>query len=229
MSDYIEIVAVVEGITEEKFVKSILAPYLGKKNVGMTAIIASKPGQKGGDIRFTRMVNDFALHLKQRKDTYLTMMIDFYGITEWPKYDDARSKITPAAKSGTFLANTNNELKKMLGEYEIERRFIPYVSMHELEALLFSAPHILAEKLGINQNDIEAIIGDIDSPEAINDSVNTAPSKRLEHLSPRYKKTIKGIDIAAAIGIDTMREKCPLFSAWLTIIENQTGVDKSRS
>lgn len=46
MSDYIEIMAIVEGKTEQIFIESILAPYLGYRNIGMYATQVSKPGQK---------------------------------------------------------------------------------------------------------------------------------------------------------------------------------------
>ena len=50
MNRYAEAIAIVEGATEEKFINSILAPYLGYRNIGMHATQVSKPGQKGGDV-----------------------------------------------------------------------------------------------------------------------------------------------------------------------------------
>ena len=47
MSDYIEVIAIVEGKTEQIFIESILAPYLGYKGIGIRATQVSKPGQKG--------------------------------------------------------------------------------------------------------------------------------------------------------------------------------------
>lgn len=219
MSNYVEIIAVVEGPTEAKFVKDVLAPYLGAKNVGMTATIASKPGQKGGDIRFERMKNDFRNFLKQRKDTYITMLIDFYGITEWPEYDAARSEASHTAKAEKLLSTTKTKVVELFAEQDAARRFIPYVSMHEFEALLFSAPDVLASHLGTTTENIEVVITSCGEPEKINDSPQTAPSKRLKSLNPRYGKTSTGIAIAKAISIDVMREKCPLFNAWLSNIE----------
>ena len=37
MSDYVEVIAIVEGKTEQIFVEKLLAPYLAVKNVYMTA------------------------------------------------------------------------------------------------------------------------------------------------------------------------------------------------
>jgi len=84
MNDYAEIVALVEGATEKIFITDILVPFLALQHIFMTPIILSKPGQKGGDVRFARVKNDIELHLKQRHATYLTLFVDFYGIKNPP-------------------------------------------------------------------------------------------------------------------------------------------------
>ena len=58
MNKYIIVQVIVEGQTEEKFIKQILQPYLSLKNIFITPTIASKKGQKGGDVRFQRIKND---------------------------------------------------------------------------------------------------------------------------------------------------------------------------
>ena len=55
MSSYVEVVVIVEGLTEKIFINDVLPPYLAVKNIFMTPIIISKPGQKGGDVRFARI------------------------------------------------------------------------------------------------------------------------------------------------------------------------------
>jgi hypothetical protein len=92
--------------------------------------------------------------------------------------------------------------------------------MHEIEALYFSNPAIIAKKLHIPQKEVESIVRECGEPEAINDSPQTAPSKRLQNLSPNFKKITTGIDIAKAVGIKRMREQCPLFNEWIERIEN---------
>ena len=64
MADYAELVMLVEGPTEQIFVKQLLEPYLAAKRVYTTPIILSKPGQKGGDVKFSRARNDIERHLK---------------------------------------------------------------------------------------------------------------------------------------------------------------------
>ncbi len=220
MSKPISIYVIVEGPTESNFIREVVAPSLSYKNIFMTAIVSSKKGQKGGDIRFERMKKDFRAHLKQRSDSYVTMMVDFYGTKEWPMLEEARSQQSHIEKSKTFCEATMASLKEFLGDnIPTEQRFIPYVAMHEFEALLFSEPTTLAEKLNIKESVILDILKECGEPEQINDSPMTAPSKRLHALSPSFKKTSTGIAIAKEIGLDIMREKCPLFDQWLSRIE----------
>ena len=92
--------------------------------------------------------------------------------------------------------------------------------MHEFEALLFSDPDCLASSLKINQSEINNILQEFGDPEKIDNSPITAPSKRIEGLFPRYKKTSTGIIVAQDIGIERMRDKCRVFNNWINRIEN---------
>ncbi len=221
MSEYTEIVTLVEGQTEKIFISDILVPYLAERDIFMRPVIISKPGQKGGDIKFARVKNDIELHLKQRSDTYLTIFIDYYGIkNDWPGLKEAKEQSTPKRKAEKINHATRERVNDLFGAWNSERRFIPYVSMHEFEALLFSEPQILAEKLSVSQSKIDKIIADCGEPENIDDSPQTAPSKRLEDLSNRFKKTSTGITIAKEIGLTKIRERCPIFTNWLKSIED---------
>ena len=220
MNESAEIVAIVEGKTEGIFISKLLAPHLARLNVYMTPIIISKPGEKGGDVRFDRVKNDIGLHLKQRTGTYLTLFMDYYGLkTDWPGLDDARKR--PCAKDRAEAVNraTRNAVCRLFPERRAERRFIPYVAMHEFEALLFSAPEILASRLQVKPALIANIVAKCGSPEEIDDSPDTAPSKRLIQLSNGFRKTTTGIAVAEDIGLSAIRARCPLFDEWLTAIE----------
>lgn len=61
-------------------------------------------------------------------------------------------------------------------------------------------------------------IRNFDTPEDINDSSETAPSKRLEKIFIGYSKTTDGMRIAEKIGIQKMMQKCPCFKAWIETI-----------
>ena len=92
--------------------------------------------------------------------------------------------------------------------------------IHEFEALLFSDSAILARRLGVDKKHVDKTLEKFSGkPEMINNSRDTAPSKRLQAWMPAYKKTITGIPIAEEIGIDKMRLAAPLFDAWLKSLE----------
>lgn len=224
MNDFAEVVALVEGRTEKIFIADLLVPYLAGKGVYMTPIVISKPGQKGGDVRFSRAKNDIGLHLKQRNNTYLTVFVDYYGIKgDWPGLSEAKKQATPSGKAAAMNSATRQRVMELYGDNDATRRFIPYVAMHEFEALLFSGPDQLAEAIHVSPSQIEKIITECGGPENIDDSPETAPSKRIEKLNAVFRKTSTGIAIAKAIGLAKIREVCPVFNDWLTTLENLKG------
>jgi len=226
MNSYAEVVVLVEGLTEQLFVKQLLRPYMAARGLHLTPIILSKPGEKGGDVKFARASNDIGRHLKQRGDTCITLLVDYYGIRgDWPGYAESKWQIDHRRKAAIMNEATAEQVQQLFPEQNQGSRFIPYVSMYEIEALYFSDPACLAEQLGVAQCQIDMILAECGEPEKINDHVTTAPSKRLEALSERFKKTSSGIAVAGKIGIDKMRGACPLFDSWLTKLESLVGSD----
>lgn len=101
-----------------------------------------------------------------------------------------------------------------MGEDFDPRRFVPYVMMHEFEGLLFSDPERLGEGIGRPglTPAFEAIRKQFSTPEEINDSPQTAPSKRILSLVPEYEKPLMGTLAVLEIGLDTIRQECPTIS-----------------
>lgn len=84
------------------------------------------------------------------------------------------------------------------------------------EALLFSDVLAFGAIYGQEiQTEVQDTVSQFASPEHINDNPNTAPSKRLEKLIPRYKKAVDGMVLAETIGLDAMLAKCQHFSVWI--------------
>jgi len=188
----------VEGTTEEKFIKQVLAPYFIGKNIYLTAI------SLGGDVN----VDKVCAELKKLANNFdfITTFYDFYG---FKKVDQDETKESLEDK---ILARVHDNIKK---------RLIPFVQKYEFEGLLFSEP----ESMGLVLKSKEVtewakdVLDDFNGdPEQINNSPETAPSKRLiKHTS--YRKTTHGPKIAQEMGIDKIREKCSGFDAWLTKVE----------
>ena len=223
MSDYIEILVLVEGRTEKIFVREVLAPTMRSKNIYIDATLV---GKIGGDVRFDRAKKDIGMYLKQRCDTYITTMFDYFRIDpDWPGKSDViqaigtGEKIT-AHEKGVRLENATLEaIKASFPDCQPEKRFIPYIQMHEFEALLFTDTGVLADKIRTNEKAVTEITDKFDTPEDINDNPNTAPSKRIKNLRKGYLKVITGTAITKDIGIPAIRKECVHFGGWLTKIE----------
>ncbi len=114
-----------------------------------------------------------------------------------------------------------NDVAREMGPGFNSLRFVPFVLMHEFEALLFSDCAKLGEVLGAadKNREFQRIRDQFRSPEEINDSVDTAPSKRISALVPRYDKVLDGVDAAQRIGLERIRVECTHFDSWLTRLE----------
>jgi hypothetical protein len=188
----------VEGPTEERFVKMVLDPYLGSKGISMTPI------SMGGDVNIDRAKSE----LKKIANSfdYVTTLYDYYGF---------KKKLDGENKEALETRMTNS----MHGAVKI--KFIPYIQMYEFEGILFSCPESMER--GLNSPGVkdwaQAILDEFNgNPETVNNSVQTAPSKRLEKETV-YRKTTHGPNIAEAIGIEKIREMCSGFNSWISKIE----------
>ena len=156
-------------------------------------------------------------------------MVDYYGLPRegqraWP--GRARASTLPFAdKASVVESELLAEVQREMGARFDAGRFVPYVMMHEFEALLFSDCEGFAR--GIDRPEVavslQAIRDGFASPEEIDDSPETAPSKRVEALVSGYQKPLMGALAALEIGLGAMRRECPHFGAWLRRLEALAG------
>ena len=217
----------VEGQSEENFVNMVLSPYLN--NRGYTRVNARLLGnarqrfRRGGIKTWTSVRKDILNHLKQDQGILVTTMVDYYGLPQtWPGREEAPGKAF-ADRAASVESGLLKDVSDELGSEFDQRRFVPYVVMHEFEGLLFSdaqgfARGILRPELS---SKFQAIRDEFATPEEINDSPETAPSKRVAGLIPLYQKPLLGVLAAQEIGIDTIRRECPLFAGWLEELEQR--------
>jgi hypothetical protein len=149
-------------------------------------------------------------------------MADFYGMpTNWPGRMEVDIHSGVQEKAGVVEDALLNDIRNELGDSFDPARFIPYVQMHEFEAILFSDPNRLSESLG--RSDLSdrfvAIREAFSCPEEINDNEQTAPSKRILAICPDYKKVIDGTVAAGKIGLSSIRDECPHFNEWVCKLE----------
>lgn len=215
------LVAVVEGTTEQTFIRDVLAPQLALHDVMITARLVGKPGRKGGVGPYNRARRDILAVLRHDTAVFCTTMFDYYGMPHtWPQRHLTAAASFEKRASLIEEAILQDIVQEMGSDFQ-PRRFIPYIQMHEFEALLFSDPDTLAETMQQPSmaTTLWAIKAQFDSPEMINDHFETAPSKRLEKLFPTYNKVLSGTLAAQRIELSVMRQKCPHFAAWLTKLE----------
>jgi len=220
--NWIRLYLTVEGETELAFAKNTLLPHLSQYEVDLRPRMIKtnrKLGARGGALSFDRFKRDTAALMKQEagRESRFSTLIDFYALPDtYPGWEEARKRSKPAERV--------LELEKALAREFDDPRFIPFLQLHEFEALLFCDLSQVQSRIPGSEGGIAALKQDIvgKSPEEINEGKTTAPSKRLIRYIPRYEKqkVRVGAPAAGAIGLHVLREKCPHFGQWLTQLEN---------
>ncbi len=222
----IRLYVVVEGQTEEQFVKMVLGPHLAHHGVFAFASIVGTPKKRGnaplhkGGGDWNRWERDIrrVLGEQHRADARVTTLFDLY---ELPKG-------FPGLAEGAAWADTAarcDGLQRALGEhFAAHRHFIPYLQRHEFEALVLAALPSLRELLDAEDDiaglaKLESTIAG-HSPEEVNDAPETAPSKRLLNHVPSYRKLLHGPMAIELAGLAAIRLQCPRFDAWVARLED---------
>lgn len=222
----VKVYVLVEGPTEQTFLRDVLAPAMSCQGVYLYPARIGKSGHKGGNIRFDRARTDIEHFLRQQRDTYVSTMFDYFRIdTDWP----GRAEVCRRVQSGVNLraqekasileGAMQKAIEQTCPDVNAQRRFVPYIGMHEFEALLFSNTRVLAEKADLDVSAVNHVLDEYGEPEEINDDPQKAPSKQILTLNNRYRKVAMGKVIAEVIGIPTIRRKCIHFDEWLRKLE----------
>jgi hypothetical protein len=203
---------VVEGQTEQEFVNSLLAPYLrnlGIHDVTPVLIRTSKSG-RGGFVNFRHLENTVnGLLSSDKTDFMVTTFVDFFRMPNtMPDYD---ASIAKPIKIGQV-----ESLEQALSLTIDDRRFIPYIQLHEFEALLFSSnkgfEYYFMDKQAAATN---SIVDSYGNPEEINTTPQGAPSKRILTIHEDYDKVTEGNLIALEVGLNAILSRCPRFKSWV--------------
>jgi hypothetical protein len=188
------------------------------------ARLAGNPRKQRGGVRsWDGVKRDILAHLKEDRAAINAVMVDYYALPQdWPGRAKSPSMNSTSGKAEYVEAGLLAEISKEMGSRFDPNRFVPLVVMHEFEALLFSDPVRFAQ--GIERRDLAArflaIRQEFESPEDINDSADTAPSKRIVGLFPGYQKQLFGPLAAIEIGLSSIRMECPHFNRWLERLES---------
>jgi len=220
------LVILCEGQTEEKFVHAVLKPHFtGLGVVVKTSLLITnkKLDYRGGILNYSQVKRDLTLLFKMYQDNdheefYFTTMLDYYALP-----DDFPGQNLLFALASDKVPVLEEKVKQDIIHY----KFIPYIQLHEFESLLFADLKYLCEEYpdcsdGMKQLE-KALENNHGNPECVNNSRETAPSKRIIKAlggKHHYNKPHVGAKITAKIGLKTLRNKCQHFNDWVTYLED---------
>jgi hypothetical protein len=171
---------------------------------------------RGGLFDYEKAKKDILTWMKEdnNPECRYTTMFDLYALPhDFPGRQDAAQKTNPykrvAELESAFAADINNP------------KFIPYIQLHEFEALILSNPRKLDWEYLEHDKAINRLIKMVNTqnPELINDGATTSPSKRILNEIPEYDKVTAGVSVVEKIGIAHLRKTCKHFNEWLCKIE----------
>jgi uncharacterized protein DUF4276 len=220
----------VEGQTEESFVNEILQGHL--VNRGFESVSARIMGnarlrrRRGGIRPWPPVRKDIINHLQQDPGCIATTMVDFYGLPQqgtgaWPGRAEAAG-LEPRRKASHVEKALLANLAQKVGAGFDPARFVPFVVTYEFEGLLFSDCAAFSQGIGRPdlEPDLKRIRNGFETPEDIDDSPVTAPSKRVEGLVAGYEKPLLGTLAVLEIGLARIRAECPHFDGWVCQLES---------
>ena len=216
-----------EGQTELRFASKVLTTYLVVKGIivlPQLLITSRNKNARGGILSYKQAMRDLTFMIRGAQDNekevhYFTSMFDLYALPDdFPCFLEAS-----VLKDYSQVAKLEEAFGKDVNCY----KFIPYIQLHEFEALVLcdidglkdSYPNA-AKKLTELKNEVTTQYSD--NMELVDNSAETAPSKRIIKALKdeyHYDKSKSGTEITDKIGIDVLRGKCKHFDDWLTTIE----------
>lgn len=216
-----------EGQTEQGFVEEVLKPYLQKNGVtGVKSILITtnkKKNAQGGMLTYNDALTDLQLLQQTKIDGdferhIFTTMFDLYALPDdFPGFEKIKTIRDPYLKVSNLEKDFADEIN--------DNRFIPYIQLHEFEALLFCGIEYIAEHYPGSEKRCKQLtqaLQNVGNPELINNGPTTAPSKRIieaiegdKKTHYNYNKPKTGKFVTGKIGIDMLRERCKHFNDWI--------------
>ena len=214
-----KVLILVEGQTEETVVRDVLSPYLGSTGVHLEPIILKTKREKwgttfkGGIRSFDQVRRDLLPLLGDTSAAAVTTLIDYYGLPQDFPGMDSRPAGDPYARIRHVESAFANSIA--------HPRFVPHLTLHELEAWVFVDPKKCAWVFSGSDvpGQLDGIRAASGGAEKIDENPDTAPSKRILDLAEDYQKALHGPMAIGAIGIDVVRTACPHADDWLRRIE----------
>jgi len=217
----------IEGPTEEKFVKEVLCPYLTAHGITtMNPVITwtsldrhTGAKCKGGVDRnhgWERIRNELVKLMKENPgtDSMFSTMFDFYGFPkDVPGFKPTGDHVRDV---GALEEAMRQDVERLLPGWH--SRLAPLVLLHEFETFVFVELQALDWEFieDSDQGKIDQLkqqLQDCGSPEAVNNGEESAPSKRILKQFNGYRKVNQGNSVVGHIGIDKLLANCPHFKS----------------
>lgn len=219
--ELIRIKIIAEGQTEMEFCRQVLNPYFNPKGIFIESRCVQTSRNRhtifrGGLLDYQRAKADILRWIKEEKsgEPYFSTMFDLYALPDdFPGFQQAQLIADPYQKV-VFLENA---LQEDIGHH----KFIPYIQLHEFEALLLANPDALLLEYPDKQDAIEQLKGVVaqhqHNPELVNEGQQTAPSKRIIRLIPEYEgnKVSAGAILPGIDNLASAKNYCQHFREWL--------------
>ena len=214
------LIFIVEGETEKEFVENLLVPRFNNE-FGFYDIRCFKTKRSQGGVSKYSYLKEDVLRVVNESDAIVTTMFDFYMIPkDTPGYPEAKSKLNHLQQ----VELMERSIYQDIIESCIGKRicFLPYLELHEFEAMLFSSDAGINEyfKEEADLKMFYSIQKSFPNPEDIDNGPMTAPSKRMEKIIPDYEKPLYGNCMAMSIALDVIMDKCPHFRSRITGLTN---------
>lgn len=220
-----ELVVIAEGETEQTFVRDQLAAHLALHGTTVWAVLPGKHRRHGGVKKWEVARQDIIRTLRERR--YCSTMFDYYALpNDWPGRTDSKS-LPWNERASHVEQEIHDDIASAMGGSFNPKFFIPYVQLHEFEALAFADVDALASVTHPISNrtpdrlteKFTEILDEAGHPEAINDGYETCPSRQITGVVPAYRKRAHGPIVTRRIGMDVLREECDHFASWLERLE----------
>ena len=213
-----KLIIICEGPTEQYFCKQLLENHF--RAIGIEIEFPLITHSNGGIVKWIHLMSQIVTNFIADPNCFVTTFIDFYGMEahhDFPEWASALLEPDKPNKMRILERGMKNALPA-----NAQANFIPYIQLHEFEALVFSnylAFEAFYEANEANFPQLKIICDSNPNPETINNSITTAPSKRLQNCIPRYDKKSHGIPICESIGLGNIRNKCVGFNNWIIRLE----------
>lgn len=231
---------IVEGQTENTVLTRLLGAHLGTMGVDLHCPIVKIGAGRGGVkwLRCEDVCDQIRRFLKGPRQPFVTTFFDYYALPQgiksgWEFVATAKGEVSFRGLDVT-VQSIESELHSLaiagLELPNIANRFVPYIQLHELEALFFAEPEKMAAlfEAPTLARKFAAAVAECGSCEEINDSPETAPSKRIQNEFRGYIKGrsdfAHGPRLADILDLNTVRQACPRFSTWVARLESLAPV-----